>query len=177
MTYVNVSPAPQTWPIIEAQGFRRYCDGEFLCLPWLGFWSQQGRAVPFDRRVDYGGALSERERETLCRHQDYGCIALLARGGDRLCPFVFQRRRAFFGRIPAAQLVYCRDIADFETFGFALGLALAARFCLIAALDANGPSKRLFGVYRRGRGPKYFKGPERPRLGDLAYCEAVLFGP
>jgi hypothetical protein len=24
--------------------------------------------------------------------------------------------------------------------------------------------------------PKYFKGPEKPRLGDLAYTEAAMFG-
>jgi hypothetical protein len=30
-TYLNVSPAPHTLPIIEAQGFSRYCDGIFGC--------------------------------------------------------------------------------------------------------------------------------------------------
>ena len=31
------------------------------------------------------------------------------------------------------------------------------------------------GIYLDGR-PKYFKGPDKPRLGDLAYTEAALFG-
>ena len=33
VTYLNVSAAPHTWPIIEAQGFSRYCDGIFIALP------------------------------------------------------------------------------------------------------------------------------------------------
>jgi len=32
-TYTNVSAAPHTWPIIEAQGFSRYCDGVFVAVP------------------------------------------------------------------------------------------------------------------------------------------------
>ena len=35
VTYTNVSAAPHTWPIIEAQGFRRYSDGIFVALPAL----------------------------------------------------------------------------------------------------------------------------------------------
>ena len=34
-TYTNVSAAPHTWPIIEAQGFSRYCDGVFVAVPML----------------------------------------------------------------------------------------------------------------------------------------------
>ena len=31
VTYLNVSAAPHTWPIIEAQGFSRYSEGLFIC--------------------------------------------------------------------------------------------------------------------------------------------------
>ena len=37
VTYTNVSAAPHTWPIIEAQGFRRYSNGIFVALPALSF--------------------------------------------------------------------------------------------------------------------------------------------
>jgi hypothetical protein len=30
--------------------------------------------------------------------------------------------------------------------------------------------------YVEGKEPRYFKGPWRPTLGDLAYTEKVLFG-
>jgi hypothetical protein len=35
VTYLNVSSAPHTRPIIEAQGFLRYCDGIFIAVPML----------------------------------------------------------------------------------------------------------------------------------------------
>jgi hypothetical protein len=41
-------------------------------------------------------------------------------------------------------------------------------------LDANGPIPGLYGKYRANM-PRYFRGPDRPRLGDLAYTEAALF--
>jgi hypothetical protein len=42
-------------------------------------------------------------------------------------------------------------------------------------LDANGPIAGLIGRYSDGA-PKYVKGPDHLRLGDLAYSERVLFG-
>jgi hypothetical protein len=33
VTFVNVSPAPHTRPIVEAQGFARYSDGQFVAVP------------------------------------------------------------------------------------------------------------------------------------------------
>ena len=35
VTYINISPAPHTRPIIEAQGFLRYCEGSFFAVPLL----------------------------------------------------------------------------------------------------------------------------------------------
>ncbi|MEA2917675.1 MAG: hypothetical protein QOJ15_9756, partial [Bradyrhizobium sp.] len=35
VTYLNISPATWTWPIIEAQGFTPYCSGLFVSLPAL----------------------------------------------------------------------------------------------------------------------------------------------
>ena len=43
-------------------------------------------------------------------------------------------------------------------------------------IDANAPIRGLLGKYFQGRMPKYFKGPDRPRLGDLAYTETAMFG-
>jgi hypothetical protein len=31
-------------------------------------------------------------------------------------------------------------------------------------------------LFSRGQMPKYFKGPRRPRLGDLAYTEHAVLG-
>jgi len=43
-------------------------------------------------------------------------------------------------------------------------------------IDANAPIPGLVGRYCGGNMPKYFKGPQRPRLGDLAYTENAVMG-
>ena len=35
VTYINISPAPPTWPVVEAQGFRRFSEGQFFAVPAL----------------------------------------------------------------------------------------------------------------------------------------------
>lgn len=57
------------------------------------------------------------------------------------------------------------------------GRYLLARGMPIVMIDANERPRGLVGLYLEGRSPKYCKGPVPPRLGDLAYSEAVLFGP
>jgi len=43
-------------------------------------------------------------------------------------------------------------------------------------IDANGPIPGLVGKYFDDRMPRYFRGPQQPRLGDLAYTEIAMFG-
>ena len=47
VTYLNVSAAPHTWPIIEAQGFSRYSEGIFISVPALSRMSgeREGRGI------------------------------------------------------------------------------------------------------------------------------------
>ena len=37
--------------------------------------------------------------------------------------------------------------------------------------------KDLVGLYRTTEGPRYFKGPQCPRLADLSDTELVIYGP
>jgi hypothetical protein len=90
-------------------------------------------------------------------------------------PFVFMPRR--IKRVaPCTQLIYCRDIRDFVRFARPLGRYLTARGRPFVIVDANGPIPGLVGKYFRHDEPKYFKGPDQPQSGDLAYTEAVMFG-
>ena len=57
-----------------------------------------------------------------------------------------------------------------------IGRYLAVRGRPLVIIDSNGPIPGLIGKYVDGKAPKYFKGPDRPHFGDLAYTEAVLFG-
>jgi len=59
---------------------------------------------------------------------------------------------------PCAQLIYCRDIADFGRFAGPLGRYLAVCGRPIVIVDANGPIPGLLGIFRRGSKPKYFRG-------------------
>ena len=174
VTYTNVSAAPHTWPIIEAQGFSRYSDGIFVCLPALQRASGGGAVRVF--AADAAPvAVDAFERDILIQHAEHGCLSLWVVSDGRAFPFVF-RPRLVKGFIPCAQLIYCRDMADFTRFAGPIGRYLLRRGRAVAIVDANGPIPGLVGIFRRGSKPKYFKGPQRPRLGDLAYTEYAIMG-
>ena len=173
VTYTNVSAAPHTWPIIEAQGFRRYSDGIFVTLPALAFRGE--KATVIDAKRPPAIDVDPFEQQTLTQHAAHGCISLWCATEDRAYPFVF-RPRLVKGFLPCAQLIYCRDVADFGRFAGPIGRYLVKRGRPIVIVDANDPIPGLVGVFRRGSRPKYYKGPQRPRLGDLAYTEYAILG-
>lgn len=177
VTYFNVSPAVHTWPVIEAQGFRRYCDGQMLAIPALSPWVARAQAREFDPKRDYGEALSAEERDIMAAHVEHGCAAYVVHERREAHPFVFLPRRMIFGLVPTLQLVYCRGVDDFTRFSGPLGRSLLKRGYFTVLLDAPGFLPGLIGKFFHNRGPKYFKGPEQPRLGDLAFTESILFGP
>jgi hypothetical protein len=175
VTYLNISSIPHTRPIVEAQGYQRFSNGVFLALPFLS----RGPAIP--ARVTAGDAqapqepFDEHERALLRDHADFGCMSLWCETPGRAYPFVFRERRVK-GLVTCAQLIYCSSVADFIRFARPLGFYLARRGRPLVILDANGPVHGLLGKYFDQTMPKYFKGPAPPRLGDLAYTEAALFG-
>ncbi len=174
ITYLNVSAAPHTWPIIEAQGFSRYCDGIFVALPMLSRApASVVRILPAEREpsVPYHSS----DREILLQHRAHGCIGFWCEAADRAYPFIF-RPRTVKRMIPCAQLIYCNDVADFVRFAGPIGRHLARRGRPVVIVDSNGPIPELIGVFRRGNMAKYFKGPRRPRLGDLAFTEYAILG-
>jgi hypothetical protein len=46
----------------------------------------------------------------------------------------------------------------------------------VPLIGTNQKIAGLPGKYYAGRAPMYYKGPDRPCLGDLAYTETALFG-
>lgn len=177
VTYINVSPAAHTWRVIEAQGFTRYCDGQMLTVPSLSPWVSNARAREFDPRRDYGDALTAEERNLLASHAEHGCLSYVVHEKREAHPFVFLPRRVLWGMLPTLQLIYCASIADLQRFAGPLGRELLQRGQPTVLIDTSAPLPGLVGKFMRNRGPNYFKGPERPRLGDLAFSERVLFGP
>jgi hypothetical protein len=174
-TYTNVSAAPHTWPIIEAQGFARYCDGVFVAVPMLKDLFGGGGVRVFDARENPTASVDASEQDILQRHAEHGCISLWCESGGRAYPFVF-RPRVVKRAIPCAQLIYCRDVSDFVRFAGPIGRYLARRGDPFVIIDSNGAIPGLIGTFCPGRMTKYFKGPRRPRLGDLAYTEYAVLG-
>ena len=179
VTYVNISAARWTWPLIEAQGFRAYCDGLFFSLPLLSRAGGGARVeiIPADATTIDG--LPDAEANLLLRHARTTCLSAVVHTAQAAMPFVLQPMRIRHGVIapPAMQLIYCRDVADYVACAGAIGRMLLARGKISVILDANGPVPGLAGIYTERRGRKYFKGPITPRLGDLADTELAIYGP
>jgi hypothetical protein len=176
VTYLNVSPHPDTHPILKAQGFSCYCDGKFVAVPILhGLFGGSNGVKVFDARVRPTVGFDPFEQEILLQHAKLGCISLWCTTSERAYPFVFRPRR-IKKVIPGAQLIYCRDTGDFVRFARPLGRALARLGTAFVVIDANSPIPGLYGVFRPGNDPKYYRGPQRPRLGDLAYTECAVLG-
>jgi hypothetical protein len=171
-THLNISPATNTLPTLTVQGYVRYCDGVFIACPLLARGDPAATLLAADREPAM--PFEPFEWNLLRDHAEFGCIAFWCVTAERAFPLVFRRRLAK-GVLPCAQLVYCRDTADVVRFSGLIGRHLAARGCPFIVIDASGPMRGLAGIYLGGR-PKYFNGPDRPRIGDLAYTEAALFG-
>ena len=177
VTYFNVTPARPTWPILEAQGFQAHCRGLYFSFPALS--RNTGmivEAVTPDTASIAG--LPDHELAMLTRHAGYGCLSLVCRTANEAIPFIFFRLRKRRGIIPlpALQLGFCHEVSDYVRCAGAIGRYLLRRGSPIVILDANGPVAGLAGVYSEARGRKYFKGPRRPRLGDLADTELAIYG-
>jgi hypothetical protein len=173
VTYLNISPAPHTRDIALAHGYQRYSDGVFLALPALS------RSKPGVRTLEAGAVpdvpFDPAERDLLLEHAGYGCLSFWCATPERAHPFVFRRRRIKHV-VPCAHLIYCPDIDELVRYAGPISRYLLRQGSPLMVVDANGPLAGPAGRYVPNPMPKYFKGPQQPRLGDLAYTEIALFG-
>jgi hypothetical protein len=178
VTYFNVTPALPTWPILEAQGFAVYCRGLYFSLPALSRRERRMTVKAVTQDTTSITGLPDEELALLKRHAGYGCLSLVCSTAEETLPFIFfsLRKRRGFIPLPAMQLGYCRSIGDYIRCAGAIGRYLLLRGKPLVILDANGAVKGLTGFYTEARGRKYFKGPHRPRPGDLADTELAIYG-
>ncbi len=172
-TFFNVTPMRDTLPVLEARGYKQYCSGRFVALPALSAWQYGVSTQRIGADLSPGNDLSAFEVQLLLDHQTYGCISITCSLTNGRYPFVFQPRRKACLRY--ALLAYCRHLEDFVRLAGPLGRFLALHGIPLVVVDANGPIAGLVGRYYGGF-PKYFRGPDQPRLGDLAYSEKIMFG-
>jgi hypothetical protein len=172
VTYFNITPAPHTWSTNEAQGFSVYCKGQVYGALALSRPARQAKVELFSQ--DAADGLDDYETDLLRQHAAFGCLSLVVRDGAKAYPFVFQKHRVK-GILPVYRLIYCREIDDIRRFAGNVGRFLARRGRLLVRFDASAPVPGIIGWYSEKRGRKYAKGPRPPRLGDLAFTEAVMF--
>ena len=175
VTYINVSPAPHTQPIIEAQGFRPFASGSLATVPVLARRRERARVRLL--KTSDGSIWSVWSDGYLIGDQlALGCLCLVVEAGDGPRPFVFSAPRRLRGFLPAAQLLYCRDISDYVRFAGPLGPALLRHGSVVTLVDGV---RQLPGVPGRSVNTgqrKYVVGSHTPRPGDLAYTELAIFG-
>ena len=176
VTYLNVSPASHTWPIIEAQGFRRFCDGVFAAVPVADLRPRKAKVIRVGGRMRAAPPIPPEEFELLSAHDGFGCISLWCETPEGGHPFVFRRRHIKdLKLLPCAQLIYSAGIDDLARVSGPVGRFLALRGMPFILVPANGAIPHLVGKYYQDK-PMYYRGPVRPRPGDLAYTETALFG-
>ena len=171
VTYLNASAAEHTWPILQAQGYQRYTEGQFAAAPALSLRGK-ARVRPLSE-ADAGLA----DYDLLKAHAEAGCLVLVADTSAGPAPFVFLRRRIRGLPVAAVQLVWDPGADAFAANAGPLGRALLRHGAPVVILDAEGAIPGLPGRFFRDRTPRFFKGPDRPRVNDLAFTEMVVFGP
>jgi hypothetical protein len=173
--YTDISPLSHTLGLITAQGFKRYCEGQFIALPAARLRPPfRARITAAETDLRPGPDLAEEEITLLLDHAAYGYISVVVTHDDRRYPFVFEPGTRFRA-VRYAYLVHCRAIEDFVRFAGPIGRYLARRGILFVMLDANGRVPGLLGFYREVTA-KYYKGSGPPPLGDVAYSERVVLG-
>jgi hypothetical protein len=173
VTYLNISPAVKTFPILNAQGYGRYTIGQFVAVLLLSLPRGGIRARPFDEARD----LALPEYELLRAHVEAGCLAVVCETAAGPLPFLFLRRPFRLAPIGFMQLIYCRDTQDFVRCAAVLGRHLLTRAALCVICDSPAPMRGVAGWFFANKEPRYFRGPNPPRLNDLSFTELVLFGP
>jgi hypothetical protein len=183
VTFLNITPARHTWPILEAQGFTACGAGLFKALPFFRAGPPGTRVTAVSAETSPGDDLSSADITLLRHHASYGCISLICTAAKRRYPFVFTRRSHQWKSahvpismsLPHALLVYCRDLEEFVQFAGPLSRFLAWRGMPMVFIESNGPIRGLIGRFS-AISPKFYRGPHPPHIGDIAYTERVMFG-
>jgi hypothetical protein len=180
VTFINTSPADNTLPTIKAQGFERFCNGVFAAMPAATTRAWTGKAIRLSDTVRAQDYLPDFEVALLQDHAARGCLSLILQQNGDSYPIVFRRRLVAqslgYVGIPGAQLIYARDLECVVRMSGLIGRYLALHGMPVLLIGTNQIIAGMPGKYYEGRSPMYYKGPDRPRLGDLAYTEAALFG-
>jgi hypothetical protein len=141
VAYLGVTPATDTWPILEVQGFEVYCRGRYYSVPAL---SRIGRGMTIeavDADTKFVSGLPDVDLEMLKRHGEHGCLGLLCHLTEHALLFIslpVPKRRGII-RVPAMLLGYCNSISDYVRCAGPIERYLLWRGKPLVITDANGP--------------------------------------
>lgn len=173
VTYLNVTPAPETWKVLVAQGYRQFIDGRAVAIPLLARSGSRAEIRVAEPGLVQGNDLSENEVTLLLDHARWDCISLVCDTPSGRLPFVFgQRRRR---GVKYAYVIYCRTLDSVAEHARPLGRYLARRGIGFMVVDADARLPGMPGWFEAGF-PKFYRGEQPPRAGDLAYTERAVFG-
>ncbi len=175
VTVLNVTPAPETRALLAAQGYRQYVSGRAFAVPALARPGLHGRVMPVGGGGESGPDLPADEATLLRDHTEWGCASVVVETAQGREPFVFGLRRRR-GVLPFAYLLYCRDLQRFAACARPLGRHLLMRHGVgLVVADADERLPGMPGSFQDGF-PKFYRGDNPPRPGDLAYTERAVFG-
>jgi hypothetical protein len=103
-----------------------------------------------------------------------GWISLTVEKDGMVSPFVLKPYRLDKPPVEVMEVMFCRGAEDLRRCAPALARYFLPRGSLGFLID--GDMETRLSHYEEGREPRYFKGPYRPVLGDLAYTEKAVFG-
>lgn len=170
-TYLNISPAPHTRPVIEALGFRRLFSGLFAGALLPRAFARASVQPPGSAQ-----ALPDGVRRLLADHEQFGCFAVLVDDAEGVVPFLFRRRWLRRLPLPCAMLIHAPSLTHVERCAAPLAAALLARGLPLLLISSQRPIRGFPGRHFPHAMPIYAKGEEPYEPGDLSYTEAAVFG-
>ncbi|HYS45616.1 MAG TPA: hypothetical protein VEM35_04220, partial [Rhizomicrobium sp.] len=113
------------------------------------------------------------EAQLLRDHRAMGWISLTVEKDGLVSPFVFKPRHLNRPPVAVMDVMFCRGADDLRRCAPALARHFLPRGSMGFVMD--GDMEAMLSHYVEGKEPRYFKGPYRPVLGDLAYTEKAIF--
>jgi hypothetical protein len=172
VTYLNVSAAKPTVKICEAFGFQMYSRGQALAIPLLSVGKSSSKVFRFGTQA---ARLSKVQTDLVESHLAFGCVALVGEIDGQQTPLLFVKRKVR-GYIPALQLIYTENDQVIRRLIHSLGFELLKLGQIFVILDADEKLDYAVSKFFADTGARYFKGPAKPRAGDMSYTEIPAFG-
>jgi len=171
-SFLNLSPAEATVPILKVFGFKPYTAGVCLLDARAALHPDRGwRLAPYCPSRDCD--LPETLAKIAERHHRYGCTVLILQRGSDPAELLVYRVKRIKGILPCAQMIYGAPNLVLTAAG-PLMRHLIRRSIPLALVDVVEHCD-LFGARTyMGRNLRYFIGAA-PNVGDMLDSELALF--